>query len=284
MGASRELNRLLTLVEWDPRLNVVEGLDAFRGLLEDDADGHVLRFLNLALPKLQGQRLAGIAFVIAEHCRIKCDLSNLQKLFATEGVDVKESVLDALQGEPGGHPQMGAGILQMAIEGIQHESPAVRIVACSVVQNQCSWGVDVKDAIMLLQDLLKDAISRVRVQASYAIGTLAKHKYNMSASISQLRRNVKHDDMYVREASAWALWQLSRSKHDITAAIPDLIWLLTDKEEYNEQRKKAASALLHHAKKSSANTKAVKEHAGAASFNLELNEVRKFVVELNTLK
>ena len=112
MAASTELSRLLLLVEWDTRLSVVEGLDAFRDLLEDDADRHVLRFLTRALPKLQGQRRGGIAFVIAEHYRINGDLKKLQKLFATDDADFKKSVLDALQGEPGPNPQMGLGIVQ----------------------------------------------------------------------------------------------------------------------------------------------------------------------------
>lgn len=284
MTEASELNVLLALVEWDPRLSVVEGLEAFRDLLEKDSDGHVLRFLIRALPKVQGQRRGGIAFVIAEHYRLNGDLENLKRLFATNDADVKESVLDALQGEPGKNPRMGPGIVYMAIEALQHDSPAIRTVACSVLQNLCSCGVDVADSIRLLQEMLKDKVPRVRHQACYAIGNLAKRRYDLSASTAPLRRNIKHKDFFVREAAAWALWQLSRSKHDISAAIPELIWLLADGEEFNEPRKKAAGAVLHHAKKSSTNAEAVKEQARAAALNLELKEVRKFISELNMLE
>ncbi len=284
MAGSSELNRLLSLVEWNARLSVVEGLHELRILVGKDSGGDVLRFLTRALSKLQGKKRGGIAFVVAEHYRTIGDLKKLQKLCETNDVDVKESVLDALQGEPGPNPQMGPGIVQMAIVAMQDDSPEVRTVACSVIQNQCAWGVDVEGAIKRLQDLLADDSPRVRQQASYAIGNLAKRRYDMAASIPLLGRNVKHDAMDVRVASAWALWQLSRKKHDISAAVPELIWLLTDGDEYNEHRKKAVGALLHHAKKSSENARAVQACAWSAALHLNYKEVQKFVNELETLK
>jgi HEAT repeat protein len=284
MATLSELKRLLALVVWDARLSVTEGLTFFRYLLEDDADGRVLRFLNRELPKLQGERRGGIAYVIAESYRRRGDLQNLQDLFATDDADVKRSVLDALQGEPGSNPQMGPAIVQMAIQAMGHASPAVRTVASSVIQNQCAWGVDVKDAIGPLQDLLNDANPEVRHQASYAVGNLAKRKYDMSGCIPQLRRNVKHSVLYVREASAWALWHLSRSRHDISSAVPELVWLLKDEDEYNGPRKQAAGALIHHAKKSPENAADVSDRVRAAKFNGEHKEIRRLVGDLGKLK
>lgn len=284
MATLSELKRLLALVVWDARLSVTEGLTPFRNLLEHDADGRVLRFLNRELPKLQGERRGAIAFAVAENYRRRGDLKNLRDLFATDDDHVKRSVLDALQGEPGSNPQMGPAIVQMAIQSMGHASPAVRTVACSVIQNQCAWGVDVKDAIAPLQHLLKDANQRVRHQASYAVGTLAKRKYNMSDCIPQLRRNIKHNVLYVREASAWALWHLSRGRHDISSAVPELVWLLTDEDEYNGPRKQAAGALIHHAKKSPDNAADVKNRVRAAKLNEEHKEIRRLVGDLGKLK
>jgi HEAT repeat protein len=284
MATLTELKRLLALVVWDSRLSVTEGLTPFRNLLEHDADGHVLRFLSRELPNLQGQKRGAIAFAIAENYRRNGEMKKLQELFATDDENVKSSVLDALQGEPGSNPQMGPAIVQMAIQAMSLASPAVRTVASSVIQNQCAWGVDVKDAIGPLQELLKDENQRVRHQASYAVGNLAKRKYNMSACIPHLRRNVKHSVLYVREASAWALWHLSRSRHDISSAVPELIWLLTDENEYNGPRKQAAGALIHHAKKSPENAAAVRDRVRAAALDEEHKEIRKFASDLGTLK
>jgi hypothetical protein len=284
MATLTELKRLLALVVWDPRLSVTEGLTPFRDLLEHDADGHVLRFLNRELPKLQDQKRGAIAFAIAENYRRKGDVKKLQELFAIDDENVKSSVLDALQGEPGSNPQMGPAIVQMAIQAARDASPAVRTVASSVIQNQCAWGVDVKDAIAPLQDLLEDANPRVRHQAAYAAGNLAKRKYNMSACIAQLRTNVKHSVLYVREASAWALWHLSRSRHDISSAVHELVWLLTDEDEYNGPRKQAAGALIHHAKKSPENAAVIRDRVRAAALDEEHKEIRRFVSDLGQLK
>jgi hypothetical protein len=277
---SSELDRLLSLVEFRAVGNYVEGLDAFRNLLDKDSDRTVLRFLTRALRSLEGQRRGGIAFILAEHFRQIGDLANLQKLFATDDPCVKESVLNALWGEPGSNPQMGPGIIQMAIDATNHSAPEVRTEGCSVFQNQCAWGVDVSHALAPLQSLLKDQNDRVRHQAAYAVGNLAKRKYDMAEHIPLLRRNVKHKDMYVREASAWALWQLSRSKHDIGSAVPELVWLLTDTEEYNEQRKKAAGALIHHAKKSADNGKQVKQSIQGVRLDSKRKEIKRFLDQL----
>ncbi|MHC4405612.1 MAG: hypothetical protein ACYTG0_38695 [Planctomycetota bacterium] len=89
--------------------------------------------------------------------------------------------------------------------------------------------------------------------------------------------------MHVREASAWALWHLSRHKVDIGSAIPELVWLLTDDEEYNGLRKNAAGALIHHAKKSPDNATQVTECARGVTLNQEDKEIKRFVDQLASL-
>ncbi len=279
-----ELERLLSLVELRAEVNCIEGLDEFRRLLEKDSDGRVLRFLTQAVQKLVGRKRGGIAFVIAERYRQTGDLKSLRKLFATDDPYVKESVLNALWEKPGSNPAIGPGIVKLAIESATHPALEVRSEACSVLQNQCAWGVDVSAALGPLQSLLKDQKDRVRRQAAYAVGNFAKGKYDMPEHIVLLGRNVKYRDKFVREASAWALWQLSRCKHDIGPAVPELVWLLTDPEEYNEPRKKAAGALIHYAKKSADNRDQVKESVREVNLDLKRKEIRRFLDELGSLK
>lgn len=280
MASESELERLISRVEFRQESNEAEGIDEFRDLLEVDREGRVLRFLCRSLPKLKGQVRGGIAFVLAEHYRKTGAVQSLRELFASNDEYVRESVLNALWGEPGSNPEPGPAIVQMAIDAANDASPGVRTEVSYVLQNQNAWGVDVAAGIGTLRSLLKDPNSRVRHQAAYAVGNLAKSKRDMTSCIAQLRRNVKHKDMYVRESSAWALWQLSRYKHDVSSAVPELVWLLTDTEEYNEPRKKAAGALVHHARKSPENTKVVKAQVQSVVLDKSRREIRKFIEEL----
>ncbi|MBI3864632.1 MAG: hypothetical protein HY290_22365 [Planctomycetia bacterium] len=280
----QELGRLLALVKFDASLNVIEGLDAFRRLLAKDAGGDVLQFLKREMATLEGKRRGAIAFVLAEHYRQTGDLANVQTLFAVDDAEVQESVLNAPWGEPGANPQMGPGIVQLAVQGAVHPSPGVRTEACYVFQNQCAWKVDVSSAVAPLQTLLDDQIPRVRHQAAFAVGNLAKRKYDMSSHVVPLRRNLKHEVNFVRDASAWALWQLSRHKHDISSAVPDLVELLTDDDESDRPRKNAAGALLHHARKSAGSAREVNKAVSRAKLDLNRREIKRFLDQLANLR
>ena len=279
-----ELEGLLALVAFDARLNFVQGLDAFRRLLAADDDGRVLQFLSGQLPGLEGERRGGIAFVLAEHYRLAGDLENLRALFAIDDAIVKESVLNASWGDPSDDPRMGRGIVALAIGAAGHAAAGVRTEVCSVIQNQCAWGVDVGDAVALLPGLLGDESSRVRQQAAYAASRLAKGKYDVSACISPLRENLKHVMAFVRTASAAAFWQLSRSKHDIGIAVPDLVLLLADAGDWSEPRKQAAGALLHHARKSAHHAAAVKSLVAATRLDEHRQEIGRFLAGLAKLE
>lgn len=258
MVATAELRRLLSRVEFNARLNSTEGLTPFRNLLERDSDGSVRRFLVRELPKLQGERQASIAFALAEHYRSTGDLKSLQSLYAKADAAVKASVLNALWGSPGADPEMGPGIVELALDAATHAAPEVRTEACSVIQNQSAWKVDVSRAVSPLRDLLGDSSERVRMQAACAVGNLAKRKHDLSPHVDPLRRNLRHADLYVRNYSAWALWQMSRARHEIGAALEDLAQILTDDDAWNSPRKNAVGALLHHAKKSAKHFEQVK--------------------------
>lgn len=56
MATAAELRHLLSLVQFDTRLNGMKGRTAFRQLLEHDSGGSVVRFLNRELPTLEGLR------------------------------------------------------------------------------------------------------------------------------------------------------------------------------------------------------------------------------------
>jgi HEAT repeat protein len=280
MATTSELRHLLSLVEFDPRLKCIEGLDAFRNLLGKDSDGSVLRFLQRQLPKLDGERRGGIGFALAERFARLGDLTSLQRLYADDDAILRANVLNALSDEPRANPQIGPGIVQMAVDATRDPSPSVRSWACWVIQNQCGWKVDVSSAVIPLLVVLEDEDDLVRMRAACAIGNLAKGKYNMSGHVTQLRYNLRHESRDVRNWSAWALWKLSGGKHDIGVAIPELVQILTDDDDSNEPRKKAVGALLHHARKSPHNREQVRQSLKAVHLDPKHKEIQKLLEKL----
>jgi hypothetical protein len=278
-----ELERLLSLVK-EGKYNTIDGIGPFRTLLSRDGDRRVLDFLQREFKNLDGKRLAGIAFTLAEHYRQVGDVTSLLRLFANHDAGVRQYCLNALWEKSGPNPKMGPAIVQLAVASADDPSPAVRTEVSSVLQNQCAWGIDVSSAITPLRKLLSDRNERVRQQAGFAVGNIAKKKYDLAECIRQLRRNVKHKTVSVRYSAAWALWHLSRNSHEISSAVPELVWLLTDDEEYNEPRKNAVGALLHHGRKSPANAGKIKDHLDNVVLDETFNEIRKFVAQFGKLR
>jgi len=235
------------------------------------------------LPKLKGRNRGGVSYVVAERYRVTGNLAGLRQLFATDDVDVKESVLNALWEEPPpSSPAMGPGIVALALEAASHPTPEVRAMACSVMQNQSAWGVDVSPAVEALHTLLRDPDCRVRMQAACAVGNLAKRKYDFSRHLAGLSRNLRDPESAVRKYSAWAIWQLSRSRNDIGAAITALVKMLT-RQDYGEDTavpRNAAGALLHFARKSPQNLEHVRKAAAEANLDASRKEVRRFQEQL----
>jgi HEAT repeat protein len=284
MATTSELRQLLSLVQFDARQNCIEGLTAFRNLLEHDSDGSIVQFLNREMPKLESKRRAGIAYVLAEHYRQIGNLKCLQQVYASDDSEVQASVLNALWGQPGSNPEMGPGIVRVAIDATCHVAPEVRAEACSVIQNQCGWKVDVSTAVAPLLRLLEDESARVRMQAACAVGNLAKSKYDVLLHVVPLGHNVRHEDAAVRNYSAWALWQISRGKHDIGNAVPELVQLLTDDDDCNDPRKHAVGALLHHAQKASGNLEQVRRCLKAVSLDAKYKQVQRFQEQLAVME
>ncbi len=258
-----ELERLLSLVVYQPRLNYLEGLQPFQTLMPRD-DGRIVQFLEEEWPRLEGKKRGGVAFLLAHRYRETGDVEGLRRLFDTDDPEVKRYVLNALWDTPGGQAEVAACIVDLALEGAGHPAPEVRTEASFVFMNQAGHKTDVSRAVEPLHGLLRDPDPNVRRQAAYAVGHLGKQKYSLPTAIPLLRDNLEHPERQVRESAAWALWHLSRKKHDIGEAVEALVGLLKEPEDVGDLMKNAAGALLHHAGKSPENEERVREAVRAA--------------------
>ena len=211
------------------------------------------------------------------------DLPAIQALYATGDAEIQQSVLNALWGEPGSNPEMGPGIVALAVQGSAHPSAGVRTEACFVIQNQSAWRVDVTLALEPLLKLLQDPHPNVRRMAAFATGNVSRRKYDLSPHLPALIRLLRDEDRYVREAAPWALAQLSRAKYDLAPALPNLFWLLMLEDDFDAPRKNAVGALLHHARKSPENAALVKQLCQEAVLNPELKFIQRFLDQLQSL-
>jgi len=244
----------------------------------------------------------GIAFALGERYLGIGDLAAIQALYELPDVEIQKSVLNALWSEPYAVAGMGDGIVALAVQGTQHADAGVRAEAASVVQNQSAWGVSVAAAIEPLERLLTDAAPRVLQQAGYAVGNVsrltraerrkqaaaagnaAQEKCDLTAHISPLTVNVRHEDIYVRKASAWALWQLSKQRYDISDTVTNLAHVLASADDYSDPRKFAAGALIHHARKSAEDRDVVRRSVACESLDAGRKEIARFLNELGELR
>lgn len=224
---------------------------------------------------------ASAAFNQATRLREKGDLPRLRALYAAGDAAVKAAVLNGLCGEPGAGPGVGPGILALAVEGAGHSAPEVRRWAGHVIQEQGAYGADVAPAVEALLRLLGDPDAESRRMAAYAIGNVCKQRLDWSRHFTVLRRLLRDENLYVPEAAARALANLSRAKYDIGPAVADLARVLAGgNDDYNEPRKEAAKALLHHARKSPEGCEQVRRAIRGTPPDAGRREVRRFLDQL----
>jgi len=278
--AESDLVELLARLRYRAELSYFEGLDPIRRFLSGDVSGEGLRFLEAERPTLESPRNAGIAFALAERYRDLGDLPSIQRLYAAGDAPSKRMTLNALW-DPGS-PEVGRGIVELAVSAAQHPDAGVRTEACWVLMNLAAHKLDVATGLEPLGQMLSDPDASVRRQSAYALGHVAKHsRHDLTAHIPGLARNLTDPDRNARVAAAWTLWQLSRKRHDIAAAVRGLIELLELKEDIGDQYKNAVGALLHHARKSPEHAEAVAAVVREADLDRENKTVLRLLNELS---
>ena len=223
---------------------------------------------------------AETAYYRALELRERGELPGLRKLFRSASDELKGNVLNALTDEPGTKPEMGPGIVALAIEGAVSPAAMTRSWACDVFMNQCDWGVDMTLAVGPVLGLLRDHDNDDQRTVAYATGIICKRKFDWSDHLVQLNRLLVDKNLYVSEAAVWALAQMSRSKQDINFAVPNLVKVLVKKRDYDEPRKEACKAMLHHARKSVANRDLLRQ---AVKLNDQWKVVKRFLDQLGQL-
>src|SRR5262249_57136241 len=124
------------------------------------------------------------------------DLDGLKELFKAGDAAVKAGVLNGLQLEPGQNPDMGPGMIALAVEGAGHSSREVRKWACFVFQNQSGWGVDCTSAVLPLLALLGDSDAEVRRMAAFATGNVYKRRFDFAQHFTALGRLLRDKALY----------------------------------------------------------------------------------------
>lgn len=226
----------------------------------------------------------GIAFILGARYLETGRLDAIRAVYRNEDPEVTASVLGSLTGEPTADPELGPGIVDLAVAGASHPSPDVRAAACSVLMNQCAWGVDVSCALAPMLDLLADTDAAVRQGAAYAIGNFARIKrYDLTPHIAALVPRLHDANLNVCTAARWALWKLSGSRN-IAVAVPALVRALESPHDYDRLRRNAAGALLSFARKSPENRAHVRQLVAAATLDTSRKEIARFLQQLSADK
>lgn len=276
-----ELERLLAGITYRRDFSAFENYGELRDLLECDERGQVLDYLWAAMKRMPEETRGAVVFIVAERLFQSGDERRLRELAASGDSTVVYYTLNGLWGKPPDSAKVGPLIVDLAISGAQSPDARVRAEVCRLLQNHCAWKVDVRGAAGQLPKLLADSVDSVRRAASFAVGHLAKRKYDLLALLPLLRRNAIDESIQVREGAAWALAQMTRAKFDIGSAVPELVAVLQTPDAYSELYRAATGALLHHAKKSSDARKQVRAALAKVRLDMALKTIKKFVGEID---
>ena len=275
------LERLLAGITYRRELSAFENHSELSELLEDDADGTTLEYLYGAIGRMPSETRGAVVAMVAGRLFELGDERRIRELLATDDASVQYFALFAFTGRPTASATLGPLVVSLAIAATRSVDARVRAATCVVIQNQCAWKVDVKNALEPLQRLLSDRVDSVRRAAAFALGHLAKHRYQVGPLLPDLRRTLVDSSVQVREGAAWAVAQFSRAKGDISSAVPELLQALQTPEAYYELLRAAAGALTHHAKKSTADRHQVRAELAKVTLDMTLKPVRKLVDEIN---
>jgi hypothetical protein len=119
--------------------------------------------------------------------------------------------------------------------------------------------------------------------AAFATGNVYKRRFDFAPHFIALRGLLRDKALYVPEAAAWALAKMSRAKYEIGPAVSDLARVLASSQDYDEPRKEAAKALLHHARKSPEARDRVIEAIAVEKPDPKRKEVKRFLDKLDEL-
>lgn len=275
------VHEMVSRVVYNRGYDGLDGLDPLRHILWKDVDGTVAACLEQEMRQAPDKVRGGIAFLLGAWYLEIGRLDAIGALYRSEDPEVAASVLGSLTGKPTAHPEMGAGIVALAVEGTSHPADGVRASACSVLMNQCAWGVDVSSAIAPMLDLIEDTAASVRQSTAYAIGHFARRKqYELTPHITLLAHRLHDENVHVCTAAGWALGQLA-GKRDITAAIPFLVNALESPQDYDGPRKNAAGALLRFARRSAENRAHVRRFVAGAPLDTARKEISRFLQQLS---
>jgi HEAT repeat protein len=275
------VHELVSRVVYNKGYDGLDGLDPLRHLLWKDADGTIAACLEQEMRQAPDRVRGGIAFLLGAWYLEIGRLGAIRAIYRNGDPEVAAAVLGSLTGEPTANPEMGAGIVALAVEGASHPAYRVRAAACSVLMNQCAWGVDVSCALVPILNLLDDTEAGVRQSAAYAIGNFARIKrYDLTPHIAVLVRLLHDENIHVCTAAGWAFWKLS-GRRDIAAAVPALVKALEAPHEYEGPHKNAAGALLNFARKSPQNRAQVRQLATAAHLDTARKENLRFLQQLS---
>ncbi len=279
----QSIHELVSKVVYNRGYDGLDGLDPLRRLLWKDEDGTVAGWLELELGVAPEKVRGGIAYLLGARYLELGRLDLIQTLVTSADAEVQASALGSLTGDTRSHSDLGNGIVALAIAGTATGSPAVRAAACSVLMNQCAWGVDVTDAVNPLFALLEDADAAVRQSAAYAVGHFAKGKrYELTAHIAMLGRLLRDENGGPGTAAAWALWKLA-GKRDIVCAIPALVSVLEQSAANSAIQKYAIGALLACAKKSVESRDQIQALVASVGIDMHRKDMVRFLQQLGEI-
>ncbi|HND56504.1 MAG TPA: hypothetical protein PLV92_29000, partial [Pirellulaceae bacterium] len=174
-----ELERLLAGITYRRDVSAFENYGELRDLLECDTHGQVLEYLWAAMERMSEETRGAVVFIVAERLFQLGDERRLRELAASGDSTVVYYTLNGLWGKPRDPTRIGPLIVDLVVGGAQSPDDRVRAEVCRLLQNHCAWKVDVRGAVGQLPKLLADPVDSVRRAASFAVGHLAKRKYDL---------------------------------------------------------------------------------------------------------